>query len=135
MKYEIAVQAVDYRNPKRAQVGDIITVRQVRGAIGRKEVNHLIWFTVDSPVDLNVRDFRASVRDAKGGVVAKRRFSIGSDLSRLKTIMPSFDLAKAANANEVYQPFLNLDERLGKQQSKQDLPLTGLIVDKDPQIR
>lgn len=135
MKYEVAIQAEDYHDPKRAQVGDIITIRPARGTMGRKQLKHLIWITIDSPVDLNPIDFIKPVLDEKGQIIAKKRFSIGSNLSKLKAIMPSFDLSKAANANELYQPFLDLDEKLGKQRSKQDVPLVGLFQDKGTTLR
>lgn len=130
MKYEVAIQAVDYGDPKRVQVGDIVTMRPARGSVGRKELQSVIWVTINSPVDLGWADFKEPMRDKNGEVIAKRRFSIGVGLGKLKTIMPSFDLAKAANPNEVYQPFVNVDATGGRQRAKQDIPLTGLFTDK-----
>lgn len=130
MIYEIAIQAEDYQDPRRAQVGDIITIRPARGTMGRKQVNHLIWITVDSPVDLNIADFKSPVFAKDGTMLHKRRFNINGSLDKLKQIMPSFDIEKAKNPRETYQPFLNLDEKLGHQTSKQHVPLVNLLQDK-----
>lgn len=123
MRYEIAIQTIDYPEPGRAKAGDIICVRPATGAIGKKEQGVLLWVTVD------IADSRivAGLTDQNSTKGEKRRFSI--PLTRLKSIMSSLDLARVANPKDNYQPFVSVNG--SRMQAVQDIPVTNLFTDKE----
>jgi hypothetical protein len=93
---------------ERHQEGDIISARRVTGGIGLKEARDYLWLHVEGLDDEAM--FELKVRNADSSdaeAYDKRRYCI--HFARLKEIFPSFDISRARDRADPYQPFLLID--------------------------
>ena len=129
MIYELAIQAFDYPEPDRAKAGDIIVCRPATGSIGKEEMTSLIWLTIDVTNESVLSGLMEFPTDVQGRVIggAWRKFAI--PLLRLKQLNASFDLKRAADPMDAYQPFINVDG--GRVVVKEHIPYDQSIVDKE----
>lgn len=127
--YEIAIQAFDYPEPGRAKAGDIIVVRKAIGTIGKEEKTGFIWVTMDVANDAVLSGLMEFPTDVQGRVVegSWRKFSI--PLLRLKQLNASFDLKRAADPLDAYQPFVNISG--DRVTVKEHIPYDQSILDKE----
>jgi hypothetical protein len=118
--YEVAVLVKDYVDDgehERARAGDIIAVRREdtsHGGVGYAEMSGILWLRIDGG-DTNVLgQMTGALTEADPQIrYNKRRFSIGppSDpFRRLKQLRPSLDLNRVVDPNDMYQPFLSINE-------------------------
>jgi len=113
---------------ERAVEGDIIAVRPPSNGVGMLEMHRHLWLRVSGWEEGEFGTLTEGVRD---GAVSheKRRHAI--PLGRLKQLKADFDEGKARNPNEVYQPFLTVDEDTGLFTScAPPFDAQGLILDK-----
>ena len=123
MKYEIAIKAYDDPGPTQSKAGDIICVRKALGTVGSGEMHRWIWITVDvaDPAIIPGLD------EPEEGDTKKRRFKI--PLARLKALNASMNMARVNDPLTIEQPFMNVTDTR-RMISKGDVPITGLIFDK-----
>lgn len=129
MIYEIAIQAFDYPDPDRAKAGDIIVVRPAVGVIGKEEQTGIIWITVDVTNPVVLEGLMEFPTDVQGRVIAGswRKFAI--PLLRLKQLNASFDLKRAADPRDAYQPFVQIDGT--RMTVKEHIPYDQTVIDKE----
>ena len=110
---------------ERKTVGDIIAVRRPNTAIGRLEMSGYIWLRVEGLEENEM----ARLKDPIDGH-DKRRYCI--PLDRLLAIAPAFNISRAKDLNDKYQPFLGVDEEPPYRFIYGHRPLNvhGLIFDK-----
>lgn len=140
---EIAIAAVnrpDHQN-ERLIPGDIISVRKPHFVIGTGEGSRVLWMLADGIEQMNWGNLSTSNYDMdisyinpdySGERFDKRRYYI--PFNRLKKVYPSFDINRAVNENDLYQPFITIDFSdsgywyyLAKQKP---LDVHGLVFDK-----
>lgn len=129
MIYELAIQAFDYPEPDRAKAGDVIVARPATGKIGKEELTQFIWITMDVVNPVVLEGLMEFPSDVEGRTIPGkwRKFSI--PLLRLKQLNASFDLKRAADPRDAYQPFVNIS---GSQMTvKESVPYDQTILDKD----
>lgn len=128
MIYELAIQAFDYPEPDRAKAGDIIVCRPATGSIGKEEMTSLIWLTIDVTNESVLSGLMEFPTDVQGQVIpgSWRKFSI--PLLRLKQLNASFDLTRAADPKDAYQPFVNISG--SRMIVKESIPYDQTILDK-----
>ena len=137
---------------ERSQEGDIIEVRAPNDGIGLSEARTLLWLRFEGLEDweygllkdlwteplMILRDDRV---DQYPPVFDKRRYCI--PLERLKGVAPFFDLARARDGADPYQPFLPIDtddDDIRFQHvyfpgmARPPLRIEGLIYDKARQV-
>lgn len=107
---EIAIRVCSNPEFWRTGAGDIIAIRPPDLGVGTLEQHHLLWLRVEG-LEHNEIWRLAEWLEESGGICEKRRFCI--PLSRLKELDPSFDIAKATDLEQVYQPYLLVDEETG----------------------
>jgi len=119
---------------ERAQEGDIGLVRRPFAFIGRGERSRLLWLRLEG-LDWNEIGILNIVNaeplnDLDGSVYDKRRYHI--PLDRLKQIARFRDLARVRDINDVYQPFMNIDEETGEvlPSPRASFSVHGLVFDK-----
>lgn len=118
---------------ERATLGDIIEVRLPRGEIGTLERQVFLWLRIYG-LDLGdmsqLKTPHFSNDELPERQFDKRMYSI--PLARLKQVMPSFDMERARDPEDLYQPFFVLDETTGRfvANGQAPLPVQGLILDK-----
>ena len=121
---------------ERKQIGDILTVRPVRGVVGDAERKRFLWLHVRSSNDsefvhaLQQPMFTGTIETEDRVQYEKRRYYI--PLAKLKEAMPSFDVSRALDVTDPYQPFLGTDEDLPWRTLYQPVALgiEGLVYDK-----
>lgn len=110
--WEVALSVedgADHAGGERKKVGDIIALRRPGVGIGRLEGQTLLWLRLTGLEDSEMRKLKSQLVVA--GVAQrfdKRRYCI--PLHRIAQRIPSFDVARALNLSEWYQPFLMADE-------------------------
>jgi hypothetical protein len=114
---EIAVAAInrpDHQN-ERVIPGDIVAFRRPHFVIGTKEGSDFIWLLIDgleenewgNLISLgHDADVHSDIEDA-GPVYDKRRYFI--PLARLKKLRPDFNIQRAMDPGDFYQPFITID--------------------------
>lgn len=118
---EVCIAAHDF-GPGRAQEGDIIAIREPQLHIGLKEGRDFLWFLAD---DSELPDPALLEGDAPG---LKKRFNI--PLARLQAKFGQFNLSRARNPDDWYQPFRGTDTG-GMHRSEHALfTLRDIMVDK-----
>ena len=102
---EIAISLFDSHGG--VEEGDVIECRDVSNGIGLKEAEGYLWFRADiSPSLADV--LRGPQMDINNHVVNKRRFKI--PLQQIKNVIDAnFDLDRARDLNDNYQPYLPID--------------------------
>lgn len=144
---EVAILTVnrpDHDN-ERACPGDIIVIRRPHHVIGTKEGTEYIWLRFDGLEANGFWDLKGGsgtymdpqydAPDAKSFETRydKRRYCI--PLERLKKFIPSFDIARAQDPEDFYQPFITVDfaDSGFYKYLCNEAPLTvdGLVFDKD----
>lgn len=123
IEWEIAISTQSYSplasGHERVQEGDIVTIRRPLGYIGTKESSLFIWLRIEGEDTSVMEAFRHpeflpdtdTRSDSFGDPLVyydKKRFRI--PLERLKEILPRFDLDRARDPLDDYQPFLPIDE-------------------------
>ena len=114
---------------ERKQEGDIISIREPVGFIGFKEAETYLWLKLEGLEEDEMNLLIESLYDG-GEVYDKRRYLISLD--RLKELEPTFDLNRARDVDDLYQPFLTLDEDTHQliTENSQPLQISGLVFDK-----
>lgn len=124
---EVSVQTfsrrpVDPSGHERSLEGDIITARSPTAGIGRLEMHGHLWLHLEGCEEND----RWLTEPCVG--YQKRRYQI--PLPRLAELFPWFDLARARDIAEVYQPFLLVDEDTGLYVIRgRPLDLHGIVFD------
>ena len=127
---EVAL-AVQDSNPngthERKQAGDIIVCRMPHSGIGLREMKEYVWLRLE--LDENVADRLMDSLEENGSRFEKRRYAI--PLNRLSVLVSGFELSRAQDSADPYQPFLNVDEETGFfLAASKPLRAEGLIFDK-----
>jgi len=105
--------------PEHIQEGDVVAVRPAQVGIGMKEAGLWLWLLIDGLEESQYTPLTDPVYepfDPTGiykprsayPVFDKRRFCI--PLARIKQLIPTFDLDRARDPNDPYQPFYAMDE-------------------------
>ncbi len=128
---EIAIITINYPDDnggERAKEGDIITVRNPHHVIGLKERTNYLWLRVEGLEENDCNNL--NMDGGEGGVrYDKRRYCI--PLHKLIEVFPSFDISRARNITDEYQPFMMLDEDSGEYLSPvKPFSVNGLVFDK-----
>ena len=113
---------------ERKQEGDIIAIRRVSKGIGTAEAKTHLWLRVEGldKADLD----RLTQQVDEDNDYGKRRYCI--PLEQIKKQIPSFDIIKVLGRNEIYQPFLSIDEdNFLFLIEVQPLQVQGLVFDKN----
>ena len=110
---------------ERKCIGDIIALRRPATAVGSAEMSSYLWLRIEG---LEENDM-ARLTDPIDGF-DKRRYCI--PFGRLAAIAPDFNVARAKDLNDKYQPFLNVDEETPFRflTARRALNVHGLIFDK-----
>lgn len=115
--YEMAIMVKNA--PGGIEEGDILTCRKPKGGIGDLEAGICIWIKVELSENLAGKIAQA-IRDVNGkSVLIKRRYKI--TLDKIKALNAEFDLNRAKDHMDKYQPYLEIDKDY-------------LFVDHNPQI-
>ncbi len=139
---EVAVLTVnrpDIPASERACVGDIIAVRNPHYVIGTKETKDYIWLRIEGLEETDLWKLDGPAFDDKTLYLGwfeekrkryeKRRYCI--PLRTLKEYFPDFDIDRAKNPNDIYQPFMILDEdNLTYLAPRKPFRVEGLVFDK-----
>ena len=132
---EIAICLVDYAplpsGHERALVGDIVAVRKPNIGIGLKEAELFLWLRVEGLEEAEFSKLTSYIFDSTSNIIYdKRRYSI--PLEKIKELVPDFDVDLALKNDEVYQPFLTLDEdyTFVDIDDIQPFQISGLVYDK-----
>jgi hypothetical protein len=131
----IALESVaDTDGGERKKEGDIIAVRPTGIGIGAKEASRYLWFRIDGLVTRAEYEQLASLLfepdDPESGVrYDKRRYCV--PLARLEIIDPSFDIGRARDTEDIYQPYMMVDpETLEYLTVDPPFDVSGLVYDK-----
>ena len=114
MEMAIALESLDDTpGGERKKEGDIVVVRPIGMGVGESETKRYLWFRVDGMLYRHSYDFLLMPNydpdDPETGVVYdKRRYSV--PLERLLTFDPAFDVDRARDLNDLYQPYMVMDE-------------------------
>lgn len=105
--------------------GDIIDIRPAKNVIGRSmhERAHMLWFVADTS------EMPPSDALVDTGQLFRLRYNL--PLAALVQVASNLNLARCRDANDIYQPEIDLDVRTGA--IRRHVKLTGLrasIVDK-----
>lgn len=84
---------------ERKLAGDIIGLRRPGTMIGSAEMHTFLWLRIEGLEENEMVQLTENVAGFD-----KRRYSI--PLDRLKALVPSFDIDRALDPSEMYQPFL-----------------------------
>lgn len=130
--YEVALSLEDCAphtggTKERKLAGDIVAFRKPAEAIGLKEMKNFLWLRVEG-LEENEMPRLVEPVEVGGQYYDKRGYSI--PLERLKKVFPSFDIERALNTDEVYQPFLVLDDDGRYTYNHPPLNVHGLIFKK-----
>lgn len=110
---------------ERALMGDVIECRPPGVGLGWMEMSRFLWLRVEG---LEENDAGMLHQPREGW--EKRRYQI--PLARLAAIVPGFNVARATDLADIYQPFLPVDEETGRfleGVAVPPLPVEGLIFD------
>ncbi len=91
---------------ERKQEGDIIVVRRPLKGIGTAEAKTHLWLKVEGLDKADLDKLTQQVDEDND--YGKRRYCI--PLEQIKKQMSSFDISRALDKDEIYQPFLLVDE-------------------------
>lgn len=126
---EVAIRTRSYKDhdDERAKEGDIIAVRPPHFVIGTAERTGYIWLRIEG---LEEGDFGLQRTVFEGKTrFDKRRYSI--PLHKLKQVYPAFDINRAKDINDEYQPFIVLDLDTGVYLAPhKPFSVHGLVFDK-----
>jgi len=95
---------------ERKQLGDIIAIRKPHSVIGSKEVTEFLWLRIEG-IEEDLMMLLQDIVESTGQpsvVYDKRRYCI--PLRKLKKFFPSFDIGRAMDKTDIYQPFIVVDE-------------------------
>ena len=87
---------------ERKLAGDIIGIRRPALGIGSAERSRYIWLRLEGLEENEMWLLTELIPEFD-----KRRFAI--PFTRLRQAYPDFDISRAMNRDEIYQPFLNVD--------------------------
>lgn len=122
--WEISILTEEYadHDNERCCVGDIIAVRRPHNIIGTKEAYNMIWLRVDGlemgeysafkypelgyDYDFKI-DHLPKVGTDPSNRFDKKRYCV--PLRRLKKVIPSFNINRAKDLEDLYQPFITMD--------------------------
>ena len=109
MIVEVAIctdNLADHSGGERAKEGDIVAIRPPGTRIGTKEGKLFLWLRLD---DLTHEQYvLAQILKEDGTRYDKRRFCI--PLHRLEQLDPSFSPSRTIDQDDMYQPYLTVDE-------------------------
>lgn len=120
--FEVSILTVNHpdHDSERACIGDIISVRAPHHVIGTKEGKEFVWLRLEGPEQNSLQYLKHRVADYVDPDLKymaerqylkrydKRRYCI--PLERLKQLFPNFDIDRARDADDFYQPFITIDE-------------------------
>ena len=131
---EIAILTVNHEK-NRAKRGDIVVMRNPHNVIGVKERADYLWLRIegweeDAYWSIHEPNFDAHYSNDEGTIAYdKRRYCI--PFHRLKEVYSLFDIARAENISDEYQPFMIIDEDNGAYLTPQKpYSIHGLVYDK-----
>ena len=117
-KYPIREVALSLENApdndsgtERKKLGDVVVVRNPHFVIGRLEAKPYLWLRLEGLEENEFSEIKLRVH--LDGDDAKERFDkcrYRIPLHRLKQVFPAFDIARAVDLDDIYQPFLTVDE-------------------------
>ena len=87
--------------------GDVLECRAPTAGIGGLEAKGVLWFRADISEAL-AHALKSPLLDSNGIKLMKRRYSI--PLEKIAEIDPAFDVVKARDLDNAYQPYLPLGE-------------------------
>lgn len=130
MIIEVAIctdNLLDHSGGERAKEGDIVAVRIPGTKIGTKEGKLFLWLRLDN---VTFEDYLLVQRIEEGGALYdKRRYCI--PFSRLEQLDSNFSLSRARDQNDMYQPYLTVDEETYEFVSVGNIfQVQGLVYDK-----
>ena len=135
MEVAIALEnAQDDSGGERKKEGDIIAVRLSGSYIGTKEATNHLWLRLEA-ADYERLQFDALVEAVfepdqdTGTRYDKRRYCI--PFGRLLILDPAFDVDRARDPADIYQPYLVVDEEdYTFVSSESPFQVSGLVFDK-----
>jgi len=119
---------------ERKQVGDIIGIRKPLGYVGSGEMHRYLWLWLEGLEENEMArltdPLSADPLNEDSQHFDKRRYAI--PLERLKSVVPSFNIARALDVADMYQPFLmpDLESPFRHLTSPRPLNANGLVFDK-----
>lgn len=119
---------------ERKQAGDIIGIRKPLGAIGSGEMHRFLWLWLEGLEENEMTRLTEPLYAIPGDDTSqqfdKRRYSI--PLARLQAVVPSFNIARALDVTDMYQPFLlpDLESPFPHLTTPRPLDVHGLVFDK-----
>lgn len=130
MIIEVAIctdNLLDHSGGERAKEGDIVAVRIPGTKIGTKEGKLFLWLRLDN---VTFEDYLLVQRiEEDGTLYDKRRYCI--PFSRLEQLDSNFSLSRARDQNDMYQPYLTVDEETYEFVSVGNIfQVQGLVYDK-----
>ena len=130
MKVEIAIAL--FNSHGGIEEGDIVVCRKPIGGIGKKEGKQFLWISADISEEF-YNFLSRPEKDDDENIVKKRKYKIALD--EIKKINESFDLVKARDLDDEYQPFLSMDkDNLFTNPSENELDLSKLSAIEDKSI-
>lgn len=132
---EVAISMMGFQQSggikERIQVGDISGVRRPLGQIGWAEMRTYLWLHIEGLEENELFQLGDLmwVSEPGGERYDKRRYSI--PLERLQQLFPTFDVNRALDTADYYQPFMPFDEDNGFTLiAEKPLSVHGLVFDK-----
>lgn len=139
---EIAV--VTYSKPHahngmmRHEAGDIAEVRKPIGGIGLAECKDFLWLSIQGwdtslldrlkdPITDKSQADPLYVDESEENEIAYEKARYCIPLENMRIVMPDFSIERATDPNDIYQPFMLIDEG-----NIVDLATTSLSVEVDP---
>ena len=112
MEVAIALQnAPDDPGGERMKEGDIIALRLPALSVGQAEGKLFLWLRLDALIERSQFDLLTDMVREPGPVTGvifdKRRYCI--PLARIQILYPAFNLTRARDPDDLYQPFLYVD--------------------------
>ncbi len=127
------INAPDLPDHERMKKGDIIAIRKPGTFIGGKEGKTFLWLQIEGLEEIEFGNFCQQVfepTDPETGVsFDKRRYCV--PFGRLSVLYPAFNLTRASDPNDFYQPFLLIDsEDFEIVSADPAYDVSGLVFDK-----
>lgn len=117
---------------ERKKKGDIVAIRASGEAIGAQEGKRYLWLRIEGLEENEMSLFTQQVREPTfptGEPFDKRRYCV--PLGRVQTLYPSFNMTRALDSNDFYQPFVLIDsEDFSIVTADAPWQVSGLVFDK-----
>ena len=117
---------------ERKKIGDIVAIRKPHFVIGRLEAKPYVWLRLEGIEEVELHAIQSRLyegNDPEKEGYDKARYCI--PLHRIKAVFPSFDIDRALDLTDIYQPFLTIDEDGFKYLTEiPPFQISGLVFDK-----